>query len=109
MDIDSIRAMVRDGDWTPTEHFQDRLDQRKIDLQQVLEAIEHGEIVQEFPKQSPHPECMIRGVVQRELAGIEFDMPLYVQCGVGEVIFFITADWNPPREFGQKGRGRRKP
>jgi hypothetical protein len=51
---------------------------------------------------------MIRGVVRRELAGIEFDVPLYVQRGVGEVIFFITADWNPPREFGQKGRGRQR-
>jgi hypothetical protein len=41
--------MVKVGDWTPTEHFQDRLDQRKIDLQQVLEAIEQVRLSKNFP------------------------------------------------------------
>lgn len=99
--------MVKAGDWTPTEHFNERLDQRRIDLHQVLEAIRNGDIVEEFPKRSPNPECMIRGTTHRDLAGFEFDFPLYVQCGVGEVVFLITADWNPPRELGQKGQRRR--
>ncbi|PIW14682.1 MAG: hypothetical protein COZ06_16550 [Armatimonadetes bacterium CG_4_10_14_3_um_filter_66_18] len=107
MDIDAIRAMIRDGDWVPTEHFNERLDERTIDLEQVLESIACGEIVHEEPKQSPCPECMIRGLTRRRIAGIEFEVPLYVQCGIGEVVFFITADWNPPRQFGQRARRSR--
>ena len=108
MDIDHIREMIGRNWWRTSDHFNQRCMERTISLPQALEAIHVGDIVQEFPRRKPSPECIICGYVRREIGDFIVLRPLYVLCAVGDVITFISADWNMPREFGQKRRGRTK-
>jgi len=107
MDVDHIKEMVNRGWWVPTDHFNERMDERTISILQALTAIRNGSIIKEFPKRKPNPECIIQGYVERGIGGVNFSVPLYVVCGIGEVVFFITVDWNMPREFSQKRKQRR--
>ena len=64
--------------------------------------------MQTFPGRKPYPECIICGYVKRKIEIVTSTVPLYVLCAIGEVIILITADWNVPREFGQKFRKSRR-
>ncbi|MCS6862163.1 MAG: DUF4258 domain-containing protein [Abditibacteriales bacterium] len=107
MDIDSVRMLVEAGDWYESAHFQERLAERGITIEQVLEAIRVGRVIQELPPTGADPECIVCGDVERQIAFLKVVQPLYIVCAVGDVVTFVTADWNPPREFGQKRRRRR--
>ena len=106
MDIDSIRTLVDAGEWYESGHAQERMVERGIDIDQVLDAIRHGRIVEELPPTGRDPKCLVCGEVERRLAFLQVVHPLYVVCAVGEVVTIVTVDWNPPRELGQKPRGR---
>jgi hypothetical protein len=108
VDIDSVRLLVDAGNWYESAHFQERLAERGITVEQVLEAIRVGRVVQELPTTGADPECIICGDVERQIAFLRIIQPLYVMCAVGEVVTFVSVDWNPPREFGQKRGGRRR-
>lgn len=45
MDISTIRLLVAKGDYVGTTHFYERLDERKIDLEQVKIAIASVELL----------------------------------------------------------------
>ena len=108
MDIDSIRALIEAGDWYESGHAQDRMAERGIAIDQVLEAIQCGRIVEELPTTGRDPECLICGDVERSIVFLRTVHPLYVVCAVGDIVTIVTVDWNPPREFGQKDRRRRR-
>lgn len=108
MDIDHIREMVK-KDWViATDHFRKRRGERKFTMQQVKQAIYQGRIIEERPKQKPYPECLIMGEVDKHFPDLKlsFKAPLFVICGVGNDIYLISADWNIPREWGQKVKRR---
>jgi hypothetical protein len=109
VDIEHIQKMVRKGYVIATDHFRKRRGERKFSMIQVKQAIYEGRIIEERPKQKPYPECLIMGEVDKYVSdlNISFKTPLFVMCGVGNDIYLITADWNVPREWGQKVRPRR--
>ena len=55
MDIDSVRMLIEAGDWYESVHFQERLAERGITIEQVLEAIRVGRIVQKLPTTGADP------------------------------------------------------
>ncbi|MBI3923093.1 MAG: DUF4258 domain-containing protein [Armatimonadetes bacterium] len=108
MDMDSIRLLVAQGKYVGTTHFYERLDERTISLDQVKEAVGNGFIIEERPREKPHPKCTLQGSVDKDFgAGFRFRVPLYIALALGEGVIFLTADWNPPRSLGQKSRRRR--
>lgn len=103
MDIGTIRFLVKEGNYVGTTHFYERLDERKIDLEQVKIAIATGFILEERPKEKPHPKCTIEDFVDKDFGGgFRFRVPLYVVVALGEGVIFLSTDWNPPRSLGQK-------
>jgi len=108
MDIETIRFLVAEGNYVGTTHFYERLDERKIDLDQVKIAIATGFILEERPKEKLHPKCTIEGFVDKDFGGgFQFRVPLYLAVALDEGVIFLSANWNPPRSLGQK-RGKRR-
>ena len=68
-----------------TQHFMQRIIQRKITLDDVANALVGGEIIEYYPDDYPFPSCLILGCTIRNL-------PLHIVCGIApDEIFLITA------------------
>lgn len=76
---------------------------------QVEQAIERGRIAEERPKQKPYPEFLLVAEVDEPIpdTDIMIKRPLYIMGALGDEVYLISCDWNPPREWGQKVRRRR--
>lgn len=58
---------------------------RIIDSSDILEVLQHGEIIEDYPNDYPFPSCLM-------LKFIKFDKPMHICCGVGDgKIYIITA------------------
>lgn len=105
MDIDHIREMVKLNQYVLSGHCVDRMKERKIEFAQIKGAIENGMIVEKRTKQKPYAEALVRGFVTKKITSdFSLVVPLYIVCGLGDGIVFITVDWNKPRSWGQKRR-----
>lgn len=46
-----------------TMHGQLRLNERQISIDDVVNAIDYGEIIEEYPEDFPFPSCLILGLM----------------------------------------------
>ncbi|MCL2634725.1 MAG: DUF4258 domain-containing protein [Oscillospiraceae bacterium] len=69
-----------------TEHVALRLRGRKIKRIDVIACIQNGEIIEQYPDDTPFPSCLIYG---KSTTG----KPLHIVCGINENtnIYVITA------------------
>ena len=67
MDIDHIRTMIENGDYEVTQHAIDRMHQRGVTLDQVLNVFKLGRIHSERVKEKPLPKCLVAGYVEVKL------------------------------------------
>jgi len=70
MDIDEIRELLKRGRVKFSKEAKRRMRQRKVTMDQVENAIQTGEIIEERPRVYPYPKCTICGRVERTVANI---------------------------------------
>jgi hypothetical protein len=71
--IEQIRAKIQAGQFEFSKHAVDRSILRVVSVQEIHEAVAHGEIIEDYPDNKYGPSCLILGFTQ---AG----RPLHIQC-----------------------------
>jgi hypothetical protein len=58
--FDQIRAAVREDRVYITDHADERLRERRVEVWQVLAGVEDGELITERPDDTPNPSAEVR-------------------------------------------------
>lgn len=83
--ITQLRDLCNNRSVRWTSHVLHRMLQRGISRADVLETINNGEIIEQYPCDYPFPSCLILGYTVSKRS-------LHVVCGVGEnEAWMITA------------------
>jgi hypothetical protein len=86
--IETIQELCKNRSLRWTNHVVARLLQRGIAMDDVVHALTHGEIIEQYPKDYPFPSCLVLGL---SFAGIY----LHVVCGSGENLLWIITAYIP--------------
>lgn len=62
MDILKIKELCRTEQIEFSRHVSDRMFQRNITADEVIEAVYNGKIIEEYPDDYPYPSCLILGI-----------------------------------------------
>ena len=86
IDISDIQALVSSSTILWTEHVVLRLRERGIKRSDVVTCLQNGEIIEQYPDDTPYPSCLVLGYVRQ-------GVPLHVVCGVNNSVIccIITA------------------
>ncbi len=101
MDIDTIRALAREGNYHVTRDFKKQMLRREFTLDQAKTAIECGAVIEERPDGKPYPKCTLEATLAREVAGGQVPDTFHLALAVGPELVFITGYWpgdRPPRK-----------
>lgn len=83
LEIEKIKAKIRDGNYRLTVHAVLRTKERGITTADMEAAIFNGEIIKEYPTDKPFPSCLICGHTPD-------GSPLHVVCSLAPVSDIIT-------------------
>jgi len=61
MQLTNLRKCCKEGNINWSAHGLSRLQERGISVRDVILCIEHGEIIEDYPNDFPHPSCLIYG------------------------------------------------
>ena len=92
MEITRIQRAIR-KEYYFTHHAVEKMLERGIDQNQIVEAIENGEIIEEYSEDKYGPTCLILGFTKTE-------KPLHVLVSYSEPLWVITAYEPEEREWG---------
>ena len=99
--IDNIKSLVRGNKIQWRGHMLTRMQQRGILLNDVLQCILNGEIIEYYPTDYPYPSCLVLGVIDNSKV-------LHVVCAMGEDnIWMITSYYPGKEEWTEDFRKRR--
>ena len=104
LDLDQTLEAVRSGRAVWRLHALRRMVERGISRVVVVEAIERGEVIEDYPDDTPYPSCLVLGFVE--------ERPLHVVLGYdasGRDACIITVYEPSPDKFESDWRTRRKP
>lgn len=100
--ISDLQSLCNSGSVRWTVHMLQRLIQRNISQDEVIEAIQSGEIIELYPNDYPYPSCLVLGIT---IAG----KYLHVVCGRGvEEVWMISAYSPNPAEWEADLKTRKK-
>ncbi len=71
--IDEIRAKIQKGQLEFSKHALDQSIIRRVSVQELTEACENGEMIEDYPEDKYGPSCLILGTT---VPG----RPLHIQC-----------------------------
>lgn len=71
--LDEIRTKIRNNQFEFSQHATDQSIIRHISVQELREAIEDSEIIEDYPNDKYGPSCLILGFTQSK-------RPLHIQC-----------------------------
>lgn len=71
--LDEIRTKIRNNQFEFSQHATDQSIIRHISVQELREAIEDSEIIEDYPNDKYDPSCLILGFTQSK-------RPLHIQC-----------------------------
>ena len=74
-----------------TQHGRKRLMERGISIQDILRAIESGEIIEQYPDDHPFPSCLILGTA--------FKRVLHIVASINEGSIYIITTYCPDIEM----------
>lgn len=83
-------------------HASQRMIERDIKRQNVMEAILDGEIIEDYPDDFPFPSCLILGYSTN-------GMPLHVVCSIGQDYLWIITVYYPDSNKWEQDLKTRKP
>ncbi len=94
--ISKIRKVVKNGKIVWRKHVLARLFERKIRRKDVLDVIQKGEIIEQYPDDRPYPSMLFFKFTE--------DKPLHVVASydeVNKIVYIITA-YEPTLGFFEK-------
>ena len=71
--IKEIKKAFREGRYEYSLHAVDQSILRHITRQEILEAIENGQIIENYPEDKFGPSCLVYGRT-------DLERPLHIQC-----------------------------
>lgn len=82
--IEQFQALNQPDHLIMTQHCRKRLAERGIQLMDIMDAIRTGEIIEDYPEDTPFPSCLILGFAGERV--------LHVCASIDEdQIYLITA------------------
>lgn len=85
LNIDDLRKICTLENIQITLHAAKRLEQRGISINDIIACIINGEIIEQYPRDYPHPSCLILGHAVSQI---------YLHVVVGsnmETLWIVTA------------------
>ena len=61
LEIEQLRQRNRAENYVVTMHSRRRMNERGILLRDVMYAVAHGEMIEQYPEDYPFPSCLILG------------------------------------------------
>lgn len=86
MNLERLREAIKSGRFEWRKHTLVRLAERNIFQDTIIQVITKGEIIEDYPHNTPFPSCLILGYVK--------DKPYHVVVGFDEtsrIAYIITA------------------
>ena len=74
-----------------TDHAIKRIIQRGIHRSDVKHVLTHGEIIEQYPDDYPHPSCLALGVTVD-------GSTIHVVCGIGNGELWVISAYHPDPE-----------
>ena len=71
--IEGIRQKINENQFEFSGHAVDRMILRTISVSEVREAVQNGEIIEDYPQDKYGPSCLILGFTKQ-------NRPLHMQC-----------------------------
>ena len=101
INLDRIRELCNNKAVNWTEHIAKRMLIRGISRQQVLQAIQTGEIIEQYENDAPYSSCLLLG-------NDDEGHPIHVVCGLApDCVWLITAYHPDPNEWENDWKTRR--
>jgi hypothetical protein len=102
LNLDMLRKLCDSGNIAWSVHALERLQERDITKPDVLNSIQHGKIIEQYPDAFPYPACLILGASLNEKI-------VHVVCGSnGSIVKIITAYFPDDEKFGESGEKRKE-
>ena len=60
--IPQIKSLISNNKILWTEHISLRLRERKLKRQDLIDCIKNGEIIEQYPEDTPKPSCLVLGI-----------------------------------------------
>jgi hypothetical protein len=74
---------VKDKKISISTHAMTRMHERGIFIDEVLNAIIYGEIIEEYTDDYPYPSCLILGYVNKKV--------IHIVCSDSDPVYIVTA------------------
>jgi len=96
LQIENVRILCSNDTIVLTEHLLTRMRQRQIRLKDIINTIENGEIIEQYPKDYPFPSCLINGE------------NMHIVCSIGEGCLYIITAYRPSVDEWEADGKKRK-
>lgn len=101
VDIDILRKMNRPEKIALTKHARERLAERKITIDDIVNGINTGEVIKQYEDDKPLPSCLVLGLsVNNKYIHI-------VVSNDEEYIYIITAYYPDPQLWSDDFKTRK--
>jgi hypothetical protein len=102
MTIEDIALLCKAQSVRWTSHILERMFRRGISIDDVVDALTNGEIIEQYPTDYPFPSCLVLGHTRTE-------KNLHIVCGSNGVeLWLITVYIPSPADWTEDFRQRRK-
>ena len=95
LNIDYLRTLNKAENIALTKHAKDRLAERLISIDDVLNCIDTGEIIKQYQDDKPLPSCLILGVNSNNL-------PLHIVVSHDESFIYLITAYLPDTNVWKK-------
>lgn len=85
--IEQFREINTPGTMLVTRHGRARLSERKIMINDIINAIASGKIIEDYPDDFPFPSCLILGQ--------SGNRPLHVVASIHDGIMYLITAYEP--------------
>lgn len=91
IEIEKLRQYVAEDKIFVTNHASERFHQRGVNIDDILNAIDNGEIIEQYPNDYPYPNCLVLG---NNLRGEKIHVVLSDEGATSRIItaYFPDAD-----------------
>ena len=102
IDINELKTLCNKRAIRWTNHVLKRLFQRGINTDDVIYAIQNGDVIEQYPADYPYPSCLVLGNAKNEIA-------IHVVCGVGiDELWLITVYYPDSNEWTSDLKTRKR-
>ena len=101
MKIEDLRTLCTEDKIKWSLHAMKRLSERKISIDDFINCIKIGEIIEPYPDDYPHPSCLIFGYSTAK-------QPLHIVIGCDKVFIYAITAYYPNIEEWERDLKTRK-